>query len=60
MTPDLLIQNTKILAVMDFIFTMYFARYPLPRFIQLVFQYIIIAIMIYNFIETKKWLLYFC
>ena len=59
MTPDLLIQNTKILAVMDFIFKMFFARYTLSRFIQLVFEYIIIGIIIYNFIETKKWLLYF-
>ena len=54
MTPDLLIQNTKILAVMDFIFKMFFARYTLSRFIQLVFEYIVIGIIIYNFIETKK------
>ena len=33
MTPDLLIQNTKKMAVMDFIFKMFFARYSLPRFI---------------------------
>ena len=33
MTSDLLIQNTKILAVMDFIFKVFFARYPLSRFI---------------------------
>ena len=38
---------------MDFVLKIFLARYPLPRFIKLDFQYIVIAIMIYNFTKAK-------